>query len=458
MRKVLVIAAREYKAAVKTKSFVIGIILMPIMMGGGIVGQALFSGQVDLRPKHFAILDRTPAQQFFPMLAKEAAEHNQKQAAGDAPTKAALILEPVPEPAESALSQVRLALSERVRQGELTGFLEIGPDILKPLPVPLPPEDPDDDDEPTPKMAPSLERHGLRYQTNRPSYQDFSKWAQGLINTQVKARRAEQEGIKPNILDVINVPVPLLSKGLTSMDPRTGAIQEAADQNPIVAVLLPGGLLVLMFMMVLLGAAPLLQGVMEEKMQRIAEVLLGSVQPFPLMMGKIIGMTLVSLTMTSIYLAGTYSAVNHFGYGEYLSVQIIVWFLIYQVLALFMFGSLYAAVGAACTDLKEAQAMLMPVTLLSMIPLFTWINVVREPTSSFSTSISLFPLFTPMLMVARLAVPPGIPVWQPVLGVVLVLAMALLCVYAAGRVFRVGILLQGKGPRLGDLLRWVIRG
>ena len=63
-----------------------------------------------------------------------------------------------------------------------------------------------------------------------------------------------------------------------------------------------------------------------------------------------------------------------------------------------------------------------------------------------------------MLMVARLAVPPGIPLWQPVLGVVLVLAMALVCVYAAGRVFRVGILLQGKGPRLGDLLRWVIRG
>ena len=457
MRKVLVIAAREYKAAVKTKSFVIGIILMPIMMGGGIVGQALFSGQVDVRPKHFAILDRTPGQQFFSLLAKEALEHNQKQAAADAPTKATLILEPVPEPAESALSQVRLALSDRVRQGELTGFLEIGPDILKPLAVPKTQTDPDDD-EPAPKMAPSLERHGLRYQTNRPSYQDFSKWAQGLINTQVKVRRAEQEGIEPKFLEMIAVPVPLLSKGLTTRDPRTGAIQEGADQNPIVAVLLPGGLLVLMFMMVLLGAAPLLQGVMEEKMQRIAEVLLGSVQPFPLMMGKIIGMTLVSLTMTSIYLAGTYSAVNHFGYGEYLSVQIIVWFLIYQVLALFMFGSLYAAVGAACSDLKEAQAMLMPVTLLSMIPLFTWINVVREPTSTFSTSISLFPLFTPMLMVARLAVPPGIPVWQPVLGVVLVLAMALLCVYAAGRVFRVGILLQGKGPRLGDLLRWVIRG
>ncbi len=223
-------------------------------------------------------------------------------------------------------------------------------------------------------------------------------------------------------------------------------------------MLLPGGLLVLMFMMVMVGAAPLLQGVMEEKMQRIAEVLLGSVQPFPLMMGKILGMACVSLTMTAIYLACIFWGVNSYGYGEFLSAEIIVWFLIYQVLALFLYGSLYAAVGAACSDLKEAQTMLMPVTLISIMPLFVWFVVVREPTSTFSTLASLFPLATPTLMVARLAVPPGIPIWQPLLGIVLVLLTTLLCVYAAGRIFRVGILMQGKGPRLPDLYRWVFRG
>jgi ABC-2 type transport system permease protein len=108
--------------------------------------------------------------------------------------------------------------------------------------------------------------------------------------------------------------------------------------------------------------------------------------------------------------------------------------------------------------MKEAQAMLTPVTIVTMIPLFVWVNVIREPTSTFATLFSLFPPATPMLMVARIAVPPGIPWWQPTLGVVLVLAATLMCVYAAGRIFRIGILLQGKGPRLGEMVRWVVRG
>jgi ABC-2 type transport system permease protein len=414
------------------------------MMGGGFLAQVLLGNQIDTRPKHFVVIDRTPGQQFFPLLLKEAEEDNKKQA---------------------NLPEARLALSERVRSGELTGVLEIGPEILKPLLIASAPAISKDDESTEPAAAQkspvepaAVEPHALRYQSNRPSYQDFSKWAEKFINSVVRMRRAEEKGLALTELGVIVQPVPLLAKGLTSRDPRTGAIKEGADQNQIVAILLPGGLVVLMFMMVLLGAAPLLQGVMEEKMQRIAEVLLGSVQPFPLMMGKIIGMSLVSLTMTLIYLAGVYWAVHHYGYGEYLTPDIIAWFLIYQVLALFLFGSIYAAVGAACSEMKEAQAMLMPVSLLSMIPLFIWVNVVREPTSTFATGASFFPLFTPMLMVARLAVPPGTPIWQPILGIVLCLATTVLCVYAAGRVFRVGILLQGKGPRFQDLFRWVLRG
>jgi ABC-2 type transport system permease protein len=458
MRKIWVIAAREYKAAVKTKSFVIGIVLLPIMMGGGAVAQALFQDQVDLGPKHFAIVDRSPGSVFYPMLAQEALRHNERQAAAAAPTEAAFMLESVSPPAGTSVAELRLALSDRVRRGELTGFLEIGPDILTPVAASPTQTKPDDPAASAPAVSGSLDPHALRYQSNRPSYRDFPRWAEALMNGWVRSRRAEQQGIALAEVSAIAQPVPVLSKSLATRDPRTGVIDEGRDQNPIVAMLLPGGLIILMFMMVLLGAAPLMQGVMEEKMQRIAEVLLGSVQPFPLMMGKIIGMAGVSLTMAAIYLAGVFGAVEHYGYGEYLSTQTIVWFLVFQVLALFLYGSMYAAVGAACTDLKEAQAMLMPVTLLIMIPLFVWVNVIKEPTSTFATGMSLFPLATPMLMVGRLAVPPGIPLWQPILGVVLVVATTVLCVYAAGRIFRVGLLLQGKGARLSDMLRWVIRG
>jgi ABC-2 type transport system permease protein len=457
MRKILVIAVREYRAAVQTKSFLVGLILMPILMGGGALAQLLLKDQVDLRPKHFAILDRSPGQQLYPVLAQAAELHNQlfADAAKGAQKKPAFHLEKVSLPRGAEIGPLRLSLSERVRGGELTGFLEIGPDVLRTLPLTAALKALD---EPLKTVPAALEPYALRYQTNRPSYLDFPKWAEASLSTAVQVKRAEKEGIAPTAVVKIVQPVPLLTKGLTTRDPATGAITEAADQNPIVAILLPGGLLALMFVVVLLGATPLMQGVIEEKMQRIAEVLLGSVGPFSLMLGKLIGMAGVSLTMASVYLAGAYAAIGYYGYAEYLPAEIIAWFLIYQVLAVFMFGSIYAAVGAACTDMKEAQALLAPVTLLIMVPLFVWVNVVREPTSMFATVASLIPTATPMLMVARLAVPPGIPWWQPVLGVALVLAATVACVYAAGRIFRVGILLQGKAPRLGELARWVIRG
>ena len=197
---------------------------------------------------------------------------------------------------------------------------------------------------------------------------------------------------------------------------------------------------------------------MEEKIQRIAEVLLGSVRPFQLMMGKLLGIVGVSLTLVAVYLAGAYWAAERFDFADLIPVDLLVWFLVYQVLSVLMYGSLFIAVGAACTDTKETQTMLLPVMLLACLPMFVMANVIREPNSSFALGASLFPFATPMLMIARQAVPPGIPVWQPVVGVVLVLATTLLCVYAAGRIFRVGILMQGKGARFSQLFQWVFRG
>jgi ABC-2 type transport system permease protein len=201
-----------------------------------------------------------------------------------------------------------------------------------------------------------------------------------------------------------------------------------------------------------------MQGVVEEKMQRIAEVLLGSVTPFQLMMGKLIGLMGVSLTLSAIYLTGGYFALKQAGIADYITVELIVWFLVFQTFGVLMFASLFIAIGAACTDLRETQNMLWPVMLLAMMPLFVWVNVVREPTSNFAVGVSLFPFATPMLMLARMSIPPGIPYWQPILGMAVVIITTLLCVYAAGRIFRLGILMQGKGAKFGDLIRWVIRG
>jgi len=200
-----------------------------------------------------------------------------------------------------------------------------------------------------------------------------------------------------------------------------------------------------------------MQGVVEEKIQRIAEVLLGSVSPFQLMMGKLLGLVGVSLTMSGVYLGGGYWLAHHYGFARFVPVDLLLWFLLFQALAALMYGALFVAVGAACSDIRETQNLLLPVMLLAMAPMFVLTKVLTEPNGPVSTWMSFFPFATPMLMIVRLAVPP-LPLWQPVVGILVVLATTVLCVWIAGRIFRVGILMQGKGANIGQLVRWVVRG
>jgi ABC-type Na+ efflux pump permease subunit len=162
--------------------------------------------------------------------------------------------------------------------------------------------------------------------------------------------------------------------------------------------------------------------------------------------------------MTAVYLVGAYSALSRAGYAQYFPWQSVWWFVGFLSLAVLMYGSIFIAIGAAVSDMKEAQSMMTPVMLLVVSPMFVLQNVIREPGSTLSLAMSLFPPATPMLMIIRQAVPPGIPVWQPLLGIALVLLASLACVFAAGRIFRVGILMQGKGAKISEMFRWALRG
>jgi ABC-type Na+ efflux pump permease subunit len=162
--------------------------------------------------------------------------------------------------------------------------------------------------------------------------------------------------------------------------------------------------------------------------------------------------------VVAVYLGGTYWVADYYGISDLLPGRVLGWFLIYQVLAVIMYGSLFAAIGAACTDIKETQTLMLPVALLACLPLFFLRPVLEDPTSDLSAALSFIPFATPMLMTARQAMPAGVPTWQALLGVLGVLLTTAGCVYAAGRVFRVGMLLQGKGARFSDLARWIFRG
>ena len=461
MRKIFVIAARDYQAAVRTKSFIISLLVMPLMMFGSILVQGILKDRVDTTEKRFAVVDRSPEQKFGKELESAAAKRDVQNKEKTRQTKPVFAIELVPpsENSQDAINEQRFELSERVRNRDLFGFLEIGPEVTAYGKI-----DPEvqklAEDGLGEVISQGIEpRFAVRYQSNSPTYDDFRKWAKGILTEAVQEQRftavggADREKLKAMLQ-----PVPMQPKGLSKRDPLTGEIEEAKDEGQLASILVPGGLMLMMFMLIMVGATPLMQGVVEEKMQRIAEVLLGSVRPFELMFGKLVGMVGVSATLAAVYLSGALWAAHQAGYGHFIPTEMLAWFIVYQTLAVLMFGSLFIAIGAACTDMRETQTMLWPVMLLITTPLFVWINVIREPNSMFSTCISLFPFATPTLMMGRQAVPPGIPIWQPIVGVVLVLATTLVCVYIAGRIFRVGILMQGKGAKVSDMVKWVIRG
>jgi ABC-2 type transport system permease protein len=449
VRKILLIAVRDYNAAVRSKAFVISLVLFPVMMGGSFAVQALLKDRVDTRPKRFAVIDRTPKEAVFPALQKAAEQHNEAlpRDAGGSPTRPAFLFDRVPPSpdAPEAMARQRLEQSDRVRAGELAGVVEIGADVA------WLPGDPGD---------PAGERAAVRYQAHGDLTPEFSTWLAAAVSDAAEELRCVRITPQLSVAEVRKVqkPVPLWHRELSTRDPKTGDVRDGSDANRLTAALLPTGLVVMMFMMIFVGATPLMQGVVEEKMQRIAEVLLGSVTPFPLMLGKLLGTVGVASTLAVVYLGGAYWAAQRYGLTEYLPSSLLAWFVFYQTLGVLLYGSLFVAVGAACTNAQETQTLLMPVMLLAMLPLFFLMSVLQAPDGPLATWASLFPPATPMLMTARLAASPSLPAWQPALGGLLVLLTTLVCVYAAGRVFRVGLLMQGKGASFADLARWVIRG
>ena len=213
-----------------------------------------------------------------------------------------------------------------------------------------------------------------------------------------------------------------------------------------------------MFMMLMMSAIPLLTAVMEEKTERIAEVLLGSVTPWEFMSGKIIGSLGVSLTTAAIYVAGAMFTLNKINMSDIIPYEVIPWFFVYMVLDIVMIGSIMAALGALCNDSKDAQAMQFPAMLPIILPLFLMMPIILNPMSKMAVGCSLFPLWTPMLMLLRQSTSVTIPVWQIVVGLIGVILFTVLCVWTGARIFRSAIILQGKRPKFGTLIRYIIKG
>ncbi|MEQ1905041.1 MAG: ABC transporter permease, partial [Pirellulaceae bacterium] len=212
------------------------------------------------------------------------------------------------------------------------------------------------------------------------------------------------------------------------------------------------------FMVIFMAAQPLLETVLEEKSQRIAEVLLGSVSPTQLMVGKLLGTVSGSLTIFLFYMVGSYFVASQRGWTDLIPLQLLPWFLVFQVLSVLFYAAIFMAIGASVSQLKEAQSLLLPVWMVMMLPMFVWLLIIRDPLGPLARGMSFFPPSTGTTMILRLATNQTIPVWELVTALVLLLLSTALIIVVAGRIFRVGILWQGKMPKLSEMIRWGLMG
>lgn len=225
-----------------------------------------------------------------------------------------------------------------------------------------------------------------------------------------------------------------------------------------------------LYMVILLYSIAVMRSTLEEKTSRVVEIVISSMKPWHLMLGKILGVGAVGLTQMAVWL-GSAAVMASAGLPALMAarpemsglaqiqdvlpgVGLMALFLGFFVFGFFMFSGLYAAVGAMCNTDEEAQQAQFPVIMLLVVPILFVMNVIQNPTTPLSVGLSLFPLFTPVLMWARVA-GGGAPAWQIAISFVLMGGATVAIAWLAGRIYKVGILMAGKRPTLPELWRWL---
>jgi len=282
-------------------------------------------------------------------------------------------------------------------------------------------------------------------------------WLNGPAGDGVRLARLAQLGIDINRNKGLAASVRIDGLSLVEHDEKTGEVREARKRSEL-EVLVPVTVALILAMIVIVGSAPMLQNVTQDKSQRIVETLLGAASPFELMTGKVLGSAGVSVTSSLLYVIAGMVAVNALGVAGLLPLTIIPWFYVYLLTEVVMLCALAAALGACCSTPQDAQNLAVVLLMPCIIPMFMLVTVLREPNGMLATVMSLVPPFTPILMLLRQAMPNGVPAWQPWVGLLGILTFAAGTVWAASRIFRVAILMQGKPPQLAEMVRWAIKG
>jgi len=224
----------------------------------------------------------------------------------------------------------------------------------------------------------------------------------------------------------------------------------------------------LIYMFIMIYGSMVMQGVMEEKTNRIVEVIVSSVKPFDLMMGKLAGIGLVGLTQFGIWallLLGVQTGGMVFlnnstvfqnisaSLGTINIAELALYFILFFIGGYLIYSSLFAAIGAIINSPEDAQQYIMPITILIIFALYTGIYSAQNPDGPLAFWASLFPLTSPIVMMVR--IPYGVSWWELLLSIALLFGSVYFVIQVVAKIYRVGILMYGKKPTYRELVKWL---
>lgn len=410
MRRLLAVARREFLERVRSKAFLIGTLLGPILLGALMLLPGLVMSKQRGKPLRIGVLDSTG---LLKSAIEEALVRQQDEAGprfvlwrGDA---------------------TRETLVADVRLGRLDGFVHLPPETLQ-------------------------QSQAEYYGQNVSNLLDLRLIDRAVEETLI-ARRLSGVGVDPGRIQQLLKPLELKTIRIT---------QSGAREDRRGTFLLAVTLMTMLYTTVLMWGQAVLAGVVEEKGSRVVEVIISSISTSQLFAGKLLGVGgagllqllvwTLSLALVGVYAAGA-GAARGLDLPE-ISPLLLVSFVVFFLLGYFLYAAMYAAIGAAVNTIQEAQSLVFPVLMPLVVGVMFFPAVIQSPHSTLSTVLSLIPPLTPLLMFLRISVVAP-PAWQIVLSIALTLATIAGVAWVAARIYRVGILMYGKRATFPEILRWI---
>lgn len=313
------------------------------------------------------------------------------------------------------------------------------------------------------------------YSTEGGGVSSFNFDLRNIIRGTVRTLRLQDQQVAPEVYDIINASVGLETIKLSD---------EGEEQGSSAAYAIVGGIMgFLIYITMLIYGSVVMQGVIQEKMNRVVEIIVSSVKPFQLLMGKVLGigaMGLVQMSFWAILIAGgtmgsgfiisLFVDTNNLNLPDTatqaevldavgfqipdLGPEVFVFFVIYFLLGYLLYATLFAGIGSAVEQQQDAQSLTLPVMMPIIVSIVFLQAVIEAPNSMLSVVLSLIPFTAPIPMVVRVAMI-DVPIWQLALSLTLLAGTFVGAIWVSSRIYRVGILSYGKKPSLKEIIKWM---